>query len=142
MGVRKHLITLLFVASLMISAAVAVQSRAHYQETQYFQVKGEVKNPGKYESKKGLTLMQAIALAGGLTRWADKKRTVISRENQPNGQRKEIPVDLDAIFKGKKEDVKVLPNDMIVVPVDGRKFSWPPLLTLRFINVWDSAIQR
>lgn len=71
----------------------------------YFYVFGEVQNPGKYEWEKGITVLQAIATAGGLTDKAAVRRTKIVREH------KGLPVKM----KIKITD-PVLPNDTVMVP--------------------------
>jgi polysaccharide export outer membrane protein len=45
-----------------------------------FYIHGEVKQPGGYPYQPGMTVNQAIALAGGLTERAAKDKIVISRE--------------------------------------------------------------
>ncbi|WP_296251687.1 polysaccharide biosynthesis/export family protein [Pseudomonas sp. UBA4194] len=47
-----------------------------------FFIGGEVKAPGGYPYKPGLTMDRAIALAGGLTERASVKRIAISRDGQ------------------------------------------------------------
>jgi protein involved in polysaccharide export with SLBB domain len=45
-----------------------------------FYIHGEVKNPGGYPYQPGMTVNQAIALAGGLTERASQEKIAISRE--------------------------------------------------------------
>lgn len=45
-----------------------------------FYIHGEVKKPGGYPYQPGMTVNQAIALAGGLTERASKEKIFISRE--------------------------------------------------------------
>lgn len=77
---------------------------------------GEVKKPGVYPYKKGMTVIEAVALAGGFTDLASPDGTKIIREE--NNKRKVIRVPLGSILKGaNREKVIVLePNDAIVVP--------------------------
>jgi len=72
-------------------------------KVKYFYVFGEVENPGKYEWEKGITVLQAIATAGGLTEKAAVRRTKVVRE-QGGGQ-----------VKVKMTD-PVLPDDTVMVP--------------------------
>jgi polysaccharide export outer membrane protein len=75
---------------------------------------GEVKNPNMYKIKDKATLLDAIALAGGLTEYS-KKKVVISRVG-PNGQTEFIRLNIDDLMKGKKPDpFYVLPYDKIVI---------------------------
>lgn len=49
-----------------------------------FYIHGEVKKPGGYPYQPGMTVNQAIALAGGLTERASKEKIFISREGDKN----------------------------------------------------------
>ena len=49
-----------------------------------FYIHGEVKKPGGYPYQPGMTVNQAIALAGGLTERASKEKIEISREGDKN----------------------------------------------------------
>ena len=49
-----------------------------------FYIHGEVKKPGGYPYQPGMTVNQAIALAGGLTERASKEKIEISREDDKN----------------------------------------------------------
>lgn len=51
-----------------------------------FYIHGEVKLPGAYPYQPGMTVNQAIALAGGLTERASKDKILISREGQKSQQ--------------------------------------------------------
>jgi len=53
-------------------------------ETGYFFIGGEVKNPGRYPYKAGLTLRNAIALAGGFTEQAAKNDISIVPNKESN----------------------------------------------------------
>ena len=49
-----------------------------------FYIHGEVKLPGGYPYQPGMTVNQAIALAGGLTERASREKILISREGHKN----------------------------------------------------------
>ncbi len=49
-----------------------------------FYIHGEVNKPGGYPYQPGMTVNQAIALAGGLTERASKEKIAISREGDKN----------------------------------------------------------
>ncbi len=49
-----------------------------------FYIGGEVKAPGGYAYNPGLTIQQAITVAGGPTEWASKSKFQIVREGQAN----------------------------------------------------------
>lgn len=88
----------------------------HIPLTDVFFVAGEVNAPGSFPLKDGTTLRQAISLAQGATFQAAAARTIIFREDPATGHRQEIAVDLWAVMSGKKSDVPVLANDIIIVP--------------------------
>lgn len=49
---------------------------------EFIYLHGEVKSPGSYEYRKGLTVEKALALAGGFSDRASKRKIQISRENE------------------------------------------------------------
>ena len=83
--------------------------------TDVFYVAGEVKAPNSFQLKEGITLRQAIALAQGVTENAKAGEGVIFREDS-FGRVQEIKVDIGAILKGKKDDVPLQANDLVMVP--------------------------
>ncbi|MEW6129412.1 MAG: polysaccharide biosynthesis/export family protein [Acidobacteriota bacterium] len=83
--------------------------------TDVFFVAGEVYQPGEFALKEGTTLRQAISLAQGTTFQAAPGKGVIFREEQGK-KRVEIPVDIGAVMNGKKDDIAILPNDIVIVP--------------------------
>lgn len=70
-----------------------------------FYVIGEVGEPGEFKWEKGLTIRQAISLAGGSTQMAAEKRTRIIRVK--DGKEHEYNVDMNDLVK---------PDDIIKVP--------------------------
>ena len=81
-----------------------------------FFVAGEVNAPGAFQIKEGTTLRQAISLAQGTTFKAALGRAVIYRDDPETNKRQEIPVDVGAVMNGKKQDIALYPNDMIIIP--------------------------
>lgn len=79
---------------------------------------GEVNTPGKYDmpDEKDITLLEAIAMAGGFTEDADIKNTRIMRVE--SGEKKTIIINVkDITEKGAKEkDIILEPNDIVFVP--------------------------
>ena len=80
-----------------------------------FFVAGEVNAPGSFPLKEGTTLRQAIALAQGTTLNAATGRGVIFREDAA-GKRQELKVDIGDVMKGKREDLAIQANDIVMVP--------------------------
>lgn len=81
-----------------------------------FFVAGEVNAPGSFPLSDGTTLRQAIALSQGTTFNASLGNGVIFRQDVATGKRQEIPVDIGAVMKGRREDVVILANDIVIVP--------------------------
>jgi polysaccharide export outer membrane protein len=81
-----------------------------------FFIGGEVNAPGSFPLKEGTSLRQAVTLAQGTTFKAAKNRAVIFRGNVEDGKQLEIPVDIDAVMSGKKPDVLLQADDLVVVP--------------------------
>lgn len=81
-----------------------------------FFVAGEVNAPGSFPLSDGTTLRQAIALSQGTTFNAAVGNGVIFRQDIATGKRLEIPVDIGAVMKGRKEDVAILANDVVIIP--------------------------
>ncbi len=77
-------------------------------------IEGEVKNPGMYPYRPGLTALNACVMAGGFNEFSAPNRTKIIRAN---GQEKEVlKVDLERVKNGKAADVPLQPGDFIQVP--------------------------
>ena len=76
-------------------------------------VDGSINSPGLYPITGNLTLLQAVAQAGGPADGANPRNVVVFR--QINGQRHAAAFDLLAIRNGKAEDPEVFGNDIIVV---------------------------
>jgi polysaccharide export outer membrane protein len=70
-----------------------------------FFVTGQVRNPGAYTFERGLTVVQAISLAGGLTEKGSSRRLKVIRS--ANGKKTQQGVDLDDV---------VQPGDTLVIP--------------------------
>ncbi len=81
-------------------------------------VRGHVKKPGVFPLVGQMTLMQAIAMAGGLDEVAKKEEIVLFRE-QEQGKINGYVINLASIDAGKLTDPLVIPDDRIVVPKSG-----------------------
>jgi polysaccharide export outer membrane protein len=80
-------------------------------------VMGRVNKPGSVTAKlsSGVTLLQAIADAGGLAEGAKESGVTITRRDK-SGREQKIKVNLKDIIKGKKMDMKLLEGDVVNVP--------------------------
>jgi polysaccharide export outer membrane protein len=81
-------------------------------------VYGEVKTPGTvpYLSSKRITLLQAIAQAGGTTEWARKTRVMIKRKDKKTGREMKIKVNLKHMISTKLSDIFLEEGDVVIVP--------------------------
>ncbi|HPE61461.1 MAG TPA: SLBB domain-containing protein [Thiolinea sp.] len=77
-------------------------------------VEGAVKKPGMFPVSGTVTVLQAIALAEGVTDKADLHSAVLLRRD-PRGQVVQLPIDLAAIRTGRMQDPLLLQDDRVVV---------------------------
>lgn len=84
-----------------------VNPRVSIQVANYrpFYILGEVKQPGSYAFVNGMTVVQAVAIAGGYTYRARQNRVSIQRANDPDRQQQLA-----------RPDTVVLPGDIVNVP--------------------------
>lgn len=75
---------------------------------------GEVNKVGPVMLTPGMTTLQALVSAGGLTQFANSKKIYILRT--VNGKQEKIPFNYKAALKGENEGVPLLPGDTIVIP--------------------------
>ena len=83
-------------------------------------IEGEVKKPGVYPIKGQATLLQSIAMAGGLENLADAQKIVLFR--QQGAQNKAFLIDLKAIRAGQAKDPVMRNDDRIVVHRSDSRF--------------------
>jgi polysaccharide biosynthesis/export protein len=77
---------------------------------------GAVKTVGSIDLKGPMSVLQAIAQAGGLTDYAKRKQIYVLRTE--DGRQVKLPFNYDAAVKGEKVEPNIVlsPNDTIVVP--------------------------
>ena len=93
---------------------VAVKAWRSYR----FTIQGEVSKAGLFSSDQFLTVSDALALAGGLTRFAKRNEITLTRKDGKSGQVRHIPLDYESLASGKRPDMNiiVMPGDTIWVP--------------------------
>ncbi|HVA95551.1 MAG TPA: polysaccharide biosynthesis/export family protein [Candidatus Dormibacteraeota bacterium] len=86
-------------------------------------VVGDVKKPGGFalKSNESISVLQAVALAEGMTRTSAKSRARIIRTDLTTGKRVEIPVDLGKILASKAPDPLLQPKDIVFIPDSSAK---------------------
>jgi len=77
-------------------------------------VVGAVANPGTFALEPGMTVVQAISMAGGFSSLADRDGTVVTRHIDKEIIRYRVPV--ARVTKGQAEDIEVAAGDIIFVP--------------------------
>jgi polysaccharide export outer membrane protein len=77
-------------------------------------IHGEVKTPGQVKYTKDLTILRAIAQAGGFTQLAAPNRATLLRDE--DGKKSNIRVKLSDIVDEPARDISLRPNDIIIVP--------------------------
>lgn len=82
-----------------------------------FTVSGNVEHGGVFSSKFYVTVTDAIALAGGLNKFASPRGLVIVRSGD-GGKSRRIPIDYQRVSGGEhpEENLGLLPGDSLFVP--------------------------
>lgn len=85
-------------------------------ESQKFYILGEIMKAGEYPIVKNLTVLQAVALAGGFSEWASKNEILLFRDE--NGTKKTILINYRDLVKKKdfSNNVQIQADDTIIVP--------------------------
>jgi polysaccharide export outer membrane protein len=86
-------------------------------------VVGEVTKPGGFvlQNNENISVLQALALAGGPTHTSAVSRARIIRTEPGTGMRNEFPMNLGKILSGKKPDPLLEPKDIVFVPNSAAK---------------------
>ncbi len=80
-----------------------------------FYVLGEVAHPGAYPVRGRITVLQALALAGGPTEFANDRKVVVIR-NAADGKQTRFKVDARDVLAGNAPALPLLPGDTVFVP--------------------------
>jgi polysaccharide export outer membrane protein len=85
---------------------------------------GAVNRPGGFvlNDQEPMTLLTALAVSQGYTRYAKTAKALIIRKNpRAPGGKEEIPVDLKKVFANHAPDRQLVANDILFVPESGGK---------------------
>jgi len=77
---------------------------------------GEVPKPGRFELKSQATVLDVLALAGGLNQFASRRAIVVLRPNGREMQRLPFNFNKAVSAGGEQENFYLRPGDVIVVP--------------------------
>ena len=75
---------------------------------------GEVQKPGTFAFEDGMSVVQALTLAGGFTKQAAPNSTSVTRH--VDGQEVKVKVNVQDIALGKSANFKLEPGDIVFVP--------------------------
>jgi len=86
-------------------------------KSQKFNIVGEIQKPSAYVLTNTVTVLDAIAMAGGLREWAKAGSIYILRRRSDGGVQK-IPFNYKKVIKGDhpEQNVRLQPGDTVVVP--------------------------
>lgn len=102
-----------------VTVALIATARTEEEEKPRFFITGEVGKPGPFLFTHGTSVMQAIAMAGGLGPFAAKTRIQVRRKI--NGVDSTILFDYSAFEKGDdvSGNIDLQPGDVVIVPEKG-----------------------
>lgn len=81
-----------------------------------FFVYGEVARPGTYLLNENTTVLRAISITGGFTKYGSSSRVKILRPKKNESGYDTIKVNINAVMNGSsKDDILLQPEDMVVV---------------------------
>jgi len=75
---------------------------------------GQVNKPGTFAYEEGMTVIEAVSMAGGFTKTAAKDDTSVTR--LVDGEEKKFLVPVEAIAQGKARNFVLKPGDIVYVP--------------------------
>jgi len=75
---------------------------------------GEVQKPGTFPYEEGMSIVQALTIAGGFTKTAAQNSTSVTRN--VNGQEMKVKVNVQDIALGKAPNYRLEPGDIVFVP--------------------------
>jgi len=85
--------------------------------SQKFNILGEVEHPGSYPLSRSMTVLDAIAVAGGLRDFAKSRKIYVLR-TKGDGSRTRLAFNYKDVIKGHSlsQNVELQPRDTVVVP--------------------------
>lgn len=84
-----------------------------YNSNQVY-VFGQVENPGAFPYRSQISVIEALALAGGSSERANTNHTKLTRV--VDGQEIQIRIPMQDILEGRQQNVRLLPGDVLYVP--------------------------
>ncbi|HVZ30862.1 MAG TPA: polysaccharide biosynthesis/export family protein [Polyangiaceae bacterium] len=84
------------------------------QTSKHVALAGSVAKPGSYPLTAGMTVIDAISAAGGLSSLASGNNTIVTR--RVDGKLQRYTVEVEKIIEGKAEDFSLQDGDIVYVP--------------------------
>lgn len=105
-------------------------------------VVGDVQKAGAFTlgGQRNVSVLRAVSLAGGLGKTAKSDKARIIRGGGGEPKLREVAVNIPRILSGKEEDIKLGPDDVLVVPTSSRKIFTTDFLPSAFSSVVGAAI--
>jgi polysaccharide export outer membrane protein len=82
-----------------------------------FNIMGQVARPGSFQLTGNMTVLDALALAGGFRDFAKKKDIYVLRK-KADGTDERLPFNYKDVIKGKnsQQNIRLMPGDTVVIP--------------------------
>lgn len=97
----------------MVESPVVGVMVTEVNATKFF-VLGEVAHPGAFPVRGAVSVIQALALAGGPTEFANQRSVVVIRDQ--NGKHARYKVDCREVLAGNAPAIALVPGDTVFVP--------------------------
>ena len=108
------MITEILAKDYFVNPQVHVHIKGYHSLQHYISVEGEIKRPGVYDYRPGLTALNACIVAGGFDKYAAANRArIIRREGK---KQVIIKINLNDVREGKIPDIELKPGDRIHIP--------------------------
>jgi protein involved in polysaccharide export with SLBB domain len=86
------------------------------ERSKEFLMYGEVNKVGVFPLEKDITVMKALTMAGGLTKWGSESRVKVLRKTGDGKRLEIINVNINEVLKGNAEaDMNLQPDDIVMV---------------------------
>lgn len=109
----------------------------------YFIADGQVRQPGKYELRGDVTVVQAVAMAGGFNSQFARHSQVVLFRRVDNNWAEATVLDVKKMQKSRdlSEDVRLRPGDMIFVPKNtwSKIQQWMPIYSVNAMGAQTKA---
>lgn len=139
---HADLLALIQDGSMLENAEVLPNDVLYVAEADNYYLSGFVSSPGARPIRKPITVLEAVATAGGFRYWEASATQAFIRRVDETGSLEIIEVDLFAMIEGTQADIWLQPNDHVEIPQSTARFlGWElwNLLKGRFVNLGFNA---